>query len=131
MATAREPFSPWRPGLIREMSCASFSTGSTPAGLGVNLDAANLLMNGFDPYQAARALQGRIVYVQAKDARRAAQEVPLGHGDLDWLQYIGVLEEVEYRGWITVKRETGSKRLADVATGVQFLRRFVGGLDVP
>ena len=64
-------------------------------------------------------------------ASRAAQEVPLGHGDLDWLQYIGVLEEVEYLGWITVKRETGNNRLADVAAGVQFLRRFVSGLDVP
>ena len=120
------------PGDVLRKFLDQFDTG----GLGVNLDAANLLMNGFDPYQAARALQGRIVYVQAKDARRsaasrAAQEVPLGHGDLDWLQYVSVLEEVEYRGWITVKREMGSNRLADVAAGVQFLRRFVGGLDAP
>ena len=74
-----------------------FDTG----GLGVNLDPANLLQGGFDPYESARALQGRIIFAQATDARRtgpsrAAQEVALGHGDMDWMQFLGVLEEVEY-----------------------------------
>jgi sugar phosphate isomerase/epimerase len=52
--------------------------------------------------------------------------VPLGHGDIDWLEYLGVLEEIEYRGWLTVERESGEKRVADVAAGVAFLRRLVG-----
>jgi sugar phosphate isomerase/epimerase len=104
-----------------------FDTG----GLGVNLDPANLLINGFDPVESARALQGKIVHVHAKDARtatasRAAQEVPLGHGDIDWLQYFGVLEEIEYRGWLTLERDSGETRLADIVAGVQFLRRLVG-----
>lgn len=104
-----------------------FDTG----GLGTNLDPANLLMHGFDPYESARAMRGRIVHSHAKDARqaspsRAAQEVPLGHGDIDWLQYLGVLEEVEYHGWLVVARESGDNRLADVAHGVAFLRRLVG-----
>ncbi len=55
-----------------------------------------------------------------------AQEVPLGHGDIDWFQFFGVLEEVEYRGWLTIERESGANRLADVAAGVAFLRRFLG-----
>jgi sugar phosphate isomerase/epimerase len=105
-----------------------FDTG----GLGVNLDPANLLMHGFDPYESARALHGRIVHSHAKDARqvgasRAAQEVPLGHGDIDWMRYLSVLEEIEYRGWLTIEREGGDNRLGDVAAGVEFLRRFVGG----
>ena len=58
--------------------------------------------------------------------RRAAQEMPLGHGDIDWLKYLGVLEEVAYRGWLVVERETGDNRLSDVAEGVAFLRRLVG-----
>ena len=83
-----------------------FDTG----GLGVNLDPANLLMGGFDPYEAARALQGRVVHSNAKDARvsgasRTAQEVPLGHGDIDWTCYLAALEEIDYRGWLTVARE--------------------------
>jgi sugar phosphate isomerase/epimerase len=103
-----------------------FDTG----GLGVAFDPANLLLHEFDPYETARALQDRVVYVQAKDARtaaasRAAQEVPLGHGDLDWLLLVSVLEEIDYRGWLTVKRDMGTSREADIASGVQFLRRFV------
>jgi sugar phosphate isomerase/epimerase len=102
-----------------------FDTG----GLGVNLDPANLLLNGFDPYESARALGGRIVHAHAKDARQAganrvAQEVPLGHGDIEWMQFLSVLEEVEYRGWLVVERESGDNRAADVANGVAFLRRL-------
>jgi sugar phosphate isomerase/epimerase len=52
--------------------------------------------------------------------------VPLGQGDIDWPRYLGVLEEIEYRGWLTIKRESGGNRVADVAAAVDFLRRFVG-----
>lgn len=104
-----------------------FDTG----GLGVNLDPANLLMGGFDPYESARALHGRVVHSAAKDARvtggsRTAQEVPLGQGDLDWMRYLAALEEIEYRGWLTVARGGGDNRVADVAAGIAFLARFVG-----
>jgi sugar phosphate isomerase/epimerase len=104
-----------------------FDTGS----LAANLDPANLLMHDFDPYASARALNRRIVHTYAKDVRsagpsRTAQEVPIGHGDIDWMLYLGVLEEVEYHGWVTVVRESGDNRLADIAAGVTFLRRFIG-----
>jgi sugar phosphate isomerase/epimerase len=103
-----------------------FDTG----GLGVNLDPANLLLHGFDVYASVKALSGKITHAHAKDARQAgssrvAEEVPLGHGDIDWFQLLGALEEIEYRGWLTIERESGANRLADVAAGVGFLRRFV------
>lgn len=117
-------------GLESGATLAQFLRRFDTGGLGVNLDPANLLIHGFDVYESVRALQGRIVHSHARDARsasasRAAQEVPLGHGDIDWLQYLNVLEEVEYRGWLTIERETGENRLADVASGVGFLRRLV------
>ena len=98
-------------------------------GLGVNLDPANLLMHEFDPYESARALQGKVVHCHAKDARkagtsRAAQEVPLGAGDIDWMQFLGVLEEIEYRGWLVVERESGGG-VQEMAAAVGFLRRFI------
>jgi sugar phosphate isomerase/epimerase len=103
-----------------------FDTGA----LAVNLDPANLLINGLDPYESIRALHGLIRHVHARDARRAsasraAQEVPLGRGDIDWMQLLAVLEEIEYRGWLTVERESGDDRLADVAAGVALLRRVL------
>jgi L-ribulose-5-phosphate 3-epimerase len=55
----------------------------------------------------------------------AGQKVPLGHGDIDWMQLLSVLEEIEYRGWLTIEQESGENRLADVAGVVDFLRRFV------
>jgi sugar phosphate isomerase/epimerase len=110
---------------------ARFLARLDTGGLGVNYDPANLLLGGFDPYESARALHGRIVHAHAKDARvasasRAGQEVPLGHGDLDWMRLLGVLEEIDYRGWLVIEQETGAPRLADIAAGVGFLRRFVG-----
>jgi sugar phosphate isomerase/epimerase len=104
-----------------------FDTGS----LGVNYDPANLLMNGFDPVQSLRDLRGRVRHAHAKDARvtgasRTAREVPLGSGDIDWLQLLATFEEVEYRGWLDVERESGDDRAGDVAGGVAFLRRLFG-----
>jgi sugar phosphate isomerase/epimerase len=99
-------------------------------GLGVNYDPANMLLNGFDPIANLTPLKERIVHTHAKDARRgaasrAAQEVPLGHGDIDWMQYLGILSALEYRGWVVIERETGANRAADVAAGVAFLRRLL------
>jgi sugar phosphate isomerase/epimerase len=104
----------------------TFDTG----GLGVNYDPANLLINGFDPFASARSLSDRIVHAHARDAsraraNRAVQEVPLGHGDIDWLMLISVFEEIGYRGWLVVERETGTARAQDVAAGVAFLRRVL------
>ncbi len=100
------------------------------AGLGVTLDPANLLMNGFDPYEGARALAGKVSQVHAKDARKAgasrsAQEVALGHGDIDWTRFLGLLVEIEYRGWLTIEQESGERRPEALAAAVTFLKRFV------
>lgn len=100
------------------------------AGLGANFDPANLLMRQFDPYEGARALAGKVAHVHAKDARKAtasrsAQEVPLGHGDIDWVRMLGLLEETDYRGWVTAERETGGGP-DEMAAAVAFLRRFIG-----
>lgn len=105
---------------------ARFDTG----GLGANFDPANLLMHGFPVDASLRALGSRIVHVHAKDARQAsasrgAQEVALGNGDIDWLALLGGLEEIEYRGWLTLERESGDRRAADIAAGVAFIRRFM------
>jgi L-ribulose-5-phosphate 3-epimerase len=104
-----------------------FDAGS----IGVNYDPANLLMNGFDPIESMRDLKTLVRHAHAKDARlvgasRSAREVPLGHGDIDWLTLLSVFEEVEYRGWLAVERESGDDRPGDIAAGVAFLRRLIG-----
>ncbi|MFQ3594264.1 MAG: sugar phosphate isomerase/epimerase family protein, partial [Gemmataceae bacterium] len=106
---------------------ASFDTGS----LAANLSPGNLLLHGFDPRAATRALSGRIAQVQARDVRRAstsraARETAVGAGDIDWLSYLELLEEIDYRGWLVVVRDEGERRIADVESGVRFLRRLLG-----
>ncbi len=103
-----------------------FDTGS----LGANFDPANLLLNNFDITESARALAGKVYHAHARDARlgkanRVAQEVPLGHGDIDWMAFLEVLEEIEFRGWLVIERESGENRVADVESAVGFLRRFL------
>jgi sugar phosphate isomerase/epimerase len=98
-----------------------FDTGS----LAVTYDPGNLLAHGHDPYEGARHLHRRIAYIHATDARRSgprrnAEEVQLGAGDVDWMQFAALLEEIEYRGWVAVVR------VADIPSGVGFLRRFIG-----
>lgn len=116
-------------GLDAGETVMKFLTGFDTGGLGVNFDPANLLMNHHDPYASCQAMQGRIVHVHAKDARKAgasrgAAEVPLGHGDLDWLKLIDLLHEQEYRGYLTIERETGPASFLEAEQAVGFLRRL-------
>jgi L-ribulose-5-phosphate 3-epimerase len=118
-------------GLEPGQVLAEFLNKLDTGGLGVHLDPASLLLNGFDLYESMRALHGKIVHAAARDARqsgtsRAVQEVPLGHGDIDWLYLLGVCEEIAYHGWLVVTRESGDRRAADIGEGVGFLRRLVG-----
>jgi L-ribulose-5-phosphate 3-epimerase len=94
--------------------------------LAANFNPANLLISGHNPYEAARALGGRIAHAHAEDARTVSpnrlQRVPLGHGDVDWVQLLATLEEVEYRGYLTVNGNDP----AELSTGLQFLRQMAG-----
>lgn len=115
------------PPELLEKFLASFDCGS----LAVNYDPAGLLMNGRDPFAAARLFGPRIVAVRARDARtvlsgRTAQEVALGHGDLDWLKVLGSLEEIAYRRWLVVERNGSTDPLGDVAAAVKLLRGIMG-----
>ena len=105
--------------LVEYLGC--FDVGS----LAVNFNPANLVIAGHSPYDAVRTFHRRIATMHAQDARRISPNrmatVPLGHGDLDWIQLLANFEEIEYRGPLTV---LGDDR-AEVAQGVAFLRRFV------
>jgi sugar phosphate isomerase/epimerase len=97
--------------------------------VGVNYDPACWLSNDFDPLHELSAVSRRVVHVYAKDARRVSAlqrsaAVPLGHGDLDWMQIVATLSAMEYRGWIVVERTGDRKSELEVAASVSFLRRL-------
>jgi L-ribulose-5-phosphate 3-epimerase len=115
-------------GLDDGAALAQYLARFDSGGLGVCFNPGNLVMHGFDPLSAARALHGRIALVHAKDARaasanRAAQDVLLGRGDIDWLEMTATLAEIDYHGWLNITRGTPMSP-AEAEAGIQFLRRL-------
>lgn len=113
-------------------------------GVAVNLDPANLVMvTGDDPVAAVYTLKDYIVHTHAKDGRRlliknpevvygiieeeiktgrAFIELPLGQGDVDFKNYLKALDEIGYKGFLTIEREVGDNPEADIRLAVDFLK---------
>lgn len=116
-------------------------------GVAVNLDPANLVMvTGDDPVQAVYTLKDYIVHTHAKDGRqllvgnpeviygeieaeiqgaRYFLEEPLGQGNVDFPNYLKALDEIGYKGYLTIEREIGEDPGKDIATAVAFLQNKI------
>lgn len=111
-------------------------------GLGVNYDPANLVMCGpFDHLGGVEILKDYIVHTHAKDgvclkSFRSAKggawdwnnmkilEVPLGEGGVAFKHYLKALDDIGYKGYLTIEREVGDDPARDVGAAVKFLRSF-------
>jgi len=101
----------------------------TCGGLGVQIDPATLLLRRLDPPQVVTMFADQIVYVHARDGvperpDRLFEEVPLGHGEVDWVAFLGALEEVAYHGWLTLRRGPCADPAGDLKAGASLLRRL-------
>lgn len=119
-------------------------------GVAVNLDPANLAMvTGDDPVQAVYTLKDYIVHTHAKDGIKLAdsnpefiyqtihpvpeeyfgvkyfEEVPLGTGSVDFPKYLAALEDIGYKGFLTIEREVGENPEKDIKTAVDFLKNII------
>lgn len=123
------------------------SLGST--GVAVNLDPANLVMVvGDDPVEAVHNLKDYIVHTHAKDGVmlqktnpeyiygitprpedlagiRFFKEVPLGEGGVDFKAYLKALDEIGYRGFLTIEREVGDNPATDILKAKDHLRSII------
>ena len=112
-------------------------------GVAVNLDPANLVMvTGDNPVTAVHNLKDYIVHTHAKDGKQlfykdpefvygvredpivtgpSFEEVPLGEGSVPWEGYLNALEEIGYKGFLTIEREVGDDPEKDIRTAVKFL----------
>lgn len=126
------------------LKCFLDSLGST--GVGVNLDPANLIMvTGDDPAGAVYNLQKYIVHTHAKDGKQlyykdpeiiyglvkdslvtgpSFLEVPLGEGQVPWEKYLNALEDMGYKGFLTIEREVGDDPAKDIRSAVEFLEKL-------
>jgi L-ribulose-5-phosphate 3-epimerase len=54
----------------------------------------------------------------------AFREVPLGEGGVAWPAYLQALQDIGYKGYLTIEREVGTNPEADILKAVEFLKRF-------
>jgi sugar phosphate isomerase/epimerase len=98
-----------------------------PASIGVDFNPANLIVHGFDPREAAKALGSYVLHVHATDGTRDVAagrgiEVPLGRGSAEFPELLGALEEHQYRGYLTIRRTESNNPLEEIAAAVKYLR---------
>ena len=119
-------------------------------GVAVNLDPANLAMvTGDDPVGAVYNLKDYIVHTHAKDGVKLKEsnpefiyhvvhpipeeyanggyfeEVPLGTGSVPFEKYLAALEDIGYKGFLTIERECGDNPTADIKTAVEYLNNIM------
>lgn len=129
---------------------AEFLDSLDSTGVAVNLDPANLVMvTGDDPVQAVYNLRRYIVHTHAKDGIKLAdgnpeyiyrvvhpipeevqgiryfKEVPLGTGSVDFKRYLAALDDIGYRGFLTIEREVGDDPARDIKIAYDHLESII------
>ena len=137
-------------GPERSAVLKSFLDSLGSRGVAVNLDPANLVMvTGDDPVRAVYNLRDYIVHTHAKDgiklaesnpeyiyravhpipeevmAQKYFEEVPLGKGKVDFLSYLKALEDIGYKGYLTIEREVGDDPASDISAAMEYLRQLM------
>ena len=126
-----------------------FLDGLHSTGVAVNLDPANLVMvTGDDPVQAVYNLKNYIVHTHAKDGVLLYRtnpeyiyrvtpkpediegitffrEEPLGQGSVDFPAYLKALEDIGYKGFLTIEREAGPDPASDISLAKNFLTNII------
>ena len=106
-------------------------------------------MTGDDPVRAVFNLKKYIVHTHAKDGVKLAdgnpeyiygvvhpvpqefqgiqyfEEVPLGEGGVDFPAYLKALDEVGYRGFLTIEREVGENPSKNISQAAVFLKKLI------
>ena len=109
--------------------------------LKVNFDPANMIMYGHkDPMAALELLSPHVISVHCKDAKSPTpgtvgllgEECTLGDGEVDFPAFLKQLKKMNYRGLLSIERESpdSSKRLADIAIGIQRLARWNAAMNI-
>ena len=52
-------------------------------------------------------------------------ETPLGQGDVHFESYLAALDEIGYRGFLTIEREVGNDPAADIGIAKEHLLRII------
>lgn len=72
---------------------------------------------GFDPME-----HGTIAKLLREG--KLFEEVPLGEGNVDFTAYFKALQEIGYKGYLTIEREVGDNPERDISNAVQFIKKY-------
>ena len=96
--------------------------------VGVNFDPANMILyDKGNPIDALRILGPWLKQCHIKDATRTktpgawGAEVITGTGEVDWKAFFGTLDELKFTGNLSIEREAGAQRIADIRTAKEFV----------
>ncbi|MFI3324705.1 MAG: sugar phosphate isomerase/epimerase family protein [Clostridia bacterium] len=134
-------------GPEKAITLKNFLDSLNSKGVAVNLDPANFVMvTGDNPVEAVYTLKDYIVHTHAKDGNKlydlspeiiygmaesdmlqlpAFEEVPLGKGTVDFKAYLTALEDIGYKGFLTIEREVGANPEADITLAADYLRSIM------
>lgn len=92
----------------------------------LNYDPANLVMTGIDPVKGVFVARELIVHTHVKDGIRnpdgSCEEVAVGKGQVSFREYFAALDAVGYDGYLTIEREVGDNRVADIRGALEVIR---------
>jgi sugar phosphate isomerase/epimerase len=101
------------------------------------------MVTGDNPARAVYNLKDYIVHTHAKDGKQLFYkdpeivygmveshivtgpsfiEVPLGEGSVNWDEYLSALNDIGYKGFLTIEREVGESPEQDIRNAVLFLK---------
>ena len=94
--------------------------------LTVDFDPGDFLINGFDVNQAMKTLGPHVMSFRARDAVQDLSlgrgvEVQLGRGSVDWASLLGILEENNYSGYLTIERESEENSIEQCGQAIEYL----------
>ena len=90
---------------------------------------AGLIVAGFSPRDSLEAVGRHVKHVHARDAVRdplagRGVETPLGRGVADFPELLGLLDNVNYRGWFTVERQQCDDPATELGNAIQYLQNM-------
>ncbi len=97
--------------------------------VGVDFDTAEMIFNSQDQENYIRALHSSIRSYRLRDAIREIEgggiEVPLGQGMVVWDQFLPLVSETAYQGWLTIDRTQGNQQLEDCRQAISYLQSIL------
>ncbi|QDU39183.1 Xylose isomerase-like TIM barrel [Maioricimonas rarisocia] len=104
---------------------------SSQGPLGIDFDPASAVMGRRDPAQVLRDLHRHVMHFQIRDALRQVdgpgKEVAVGRGEVSWEEMLAMIDDMNYTGWLTVRRSEGDERAGDSARAVTYLKNVALG----